>query len=65
MRPPVLGLDLGEVKPKKADISIVFDLIDEGPPIDIAREKDKMVGEAVWDEYLGDTSRKPRRGQKA
>jgi hypothetical protein len=52
--------DLGEPKPK-ADVSIVFDLVDEGPPTDIARDKDKMIGEAVWKEYLRDTGRKPRR----
>ena len=39
--------DLGTQK-QKADISIVFDLIDEGPRTNIARDKDKMVGEAVW-----------------
>jgi hypothetical protein len=56
--------DLGERKPK-ADISIVFDLIDEGPPTDIARNKDKMIGEAVWQEYLRKTGRKPRRKARA
>jgi hypothetical protein len=52
--------DLGEPKPK-VDISILFDLIDEGPPTAIARDKDKVIGEAVWEEYLRDTDRKPRR----
>jgi hypothetical protein len=56
----LLASDLGERKPK-ADISIVFDLIDEGPPTDIARDKDKMLGEAVWADYLRKTGRKPRR----
>jgi hypothetical protein len=56
--------DLGERKPK-ADISIMFDLVDEGPPTDIARDKDKMIGEAVWQEYLRDTGRKPRRDRVA
>jgi hypothetical protein len=56
----LVAQDLGEPKPK-ADISVVFDLIDEGPPTDIARDKDKMIGEAVWDEYLRETGRKPRR----
>ena len=51
--------DLGEVKPK-ADISIVFDLVDEGPPTDIARDKDKMIGEAVWANYLRKTRSKGR-----
>jgi hypothetical protein len=51
--------DLGKPKPK-ADISILFDLVDEGPPTDIARDRDKLVGQAVWDEYLRDTGRKAR-----
>ena len=55
--------DLGERKPK-ADISIVFDLVDEGPETDIARDKDKMIGEAVWQEYLRKTGRqRPRRAK--
>jgi hypothetical protein len=52
--------DLGEPRPK-ADVSIIFDLIDEGPPTDIANDKDKMIGEAIWEEYLHETGRKPRR----
>jgi hypothetical protein len=52
--------DIGESKPK-ADISIMFDLIDEGPPTNIARDKNKMIGEAVWQNYLRKTGRKPRR----
>lgn len=56
----LLARDLGEPKPK-ADISAVFDLIDEGPPTDIARDKDKMVGEAVWQEYLREVGRERRR----
>jgi hypothetical protein len=55
----LVASDLGGPKPK-ADISIVFDLIDEGPPTDIARDKDKMIGAAVWEEYLRETGRKPR-----
>lgn len=55
--------DLGEQKPK-ADISIMFDLIDEGPPTNIARDKDKMIGEAVWQEYLRDTGRVAPRNSK-
>jgi hypothetical protein len=50
--------DLGQPQPK-ADVSIIFDLIDEGPPTDIARDKDKMIGEAVWSDYLRKTGRKP------
>jgi hypothetical protein len=60
----LVASDLGEPRPK-ADISIVFDLIDEGPPTDIARDKDKMVGDAVWADYLRKTGRKPRRKLRA
>jgi predicted nucleic acid-binding protein len=36
----------GPEEPKpKADLSIFFDLIDEGPPTNIARDKDKLVGD--------------------
>jgi hypothetical protein len=59
----LVAVDLGEPRPK-ADISIFFDGIDEGPPTNIARDKDKMVGEAVWQEYLRKTGRKPRRSRK-
>jgi hypothetical protein len=59
----LVAQDLGEPKPK-ADISIMFDLIDEGPPTDIARDKDKMIGEAVWDNYLRKMGRRPRRKRK-
>ena len=59
----LLAQDLGEAKPK-ADISIFFDLIDEGPPTNIARDKDKLIGEAVWQEYLHETGRKRRRRAK-
>jgi hypothetical protein len=51
--------DVGEPKPT-ADISIVFDLIDEGQPTDVARDKDKMIGDAVWANYLRKMGRKPR-----
>ena len=59
----LVAQDLGEPKPK-ADISIMFDLIDEGPPTDIARDKDKMIGKAVWDNYLRKMGRRPRRKRK-
>ena len=59
----LVAQDLGEPKPK-ADISIFFNLIDEGPPTNIARDKDKMIGEAVWDNYLRKMGRKPRRRRK-
>jgi hypothetical protein len=60
--------DLGDANPgtdhgtrPKPDISIIFDLCDSGEPTDIARDKDKMLGEAVWEEYLRKTGRKARR----
>ena len=57
--------DLGEQKPK-ADISLFFDLGSSDEPTNIARDKDKMIGEAVWKEYLRKTGRssdeKPKRG---
>jgi hypothetical protein len=56
----LLAQDLDQAKPK-ADISVVFDLGASDEPTDIARDKDKMVGDAVWEEYLGDMGRKPRR----
>jgi hypothetical protein len=56
----VVAQDLGEAKPK-ADISIFFDLIDEGPPTNIARDKDKFLAEAVWKEHLRKTGQRRRR----
>jgi hypothetical protein len=55
--------DLGERKPK-ADVSLIFNLVDEGPPTNIARDKDKMIGEAVWDNYLRKMGRKPASAAK-
>ena len=55
--------DVGEQK-TPVDISILFDLVDEGPPTNIARDKDKMIGEAVWHDYLRKTGRAPRRGSQ-
>ena len=60
----VLANDLGEQKPK-VDISAVFDLVDEGPPTNIARDKHKMIGQAMWDEHLRSIGRKPRDGRPA
>jgi hypothetical protein len=55
----LVARDLGAHEPKP-DISILFDLVDDsGPPTNIARDKDKMIGEAVWDNYLRKMGRKP------
>ena len=44
------------------DISILFDLCDSGEPTNIGRDKDKMLGEAVWKEHLRKTGRRvPRK----
>ena len=53
----LVAQDIGEPK-RKTDISVLFDLIDEGPPTNIARDKDKMIGQAVWNEHLRKTGRK-------
>jgi hypothetical protein len=60
----LVAQDIGEPR-KIADISVLFDLIDEGPPTPIARDKDTMIGQAVWDEYLHETGRKPRRKSRS
>jgi len=52
--------DLGESH-AKADITALFDLGASSTPTDIARDKDKMIGQAVWEEYLRDTGRLPKR----
>jgi hypothetical protein len=58
-----LARDLGEPQPK-ADISIVFDLGASEEPTNIARDKDKLLGEAVWQEHLRKTGQKrSRRGK--
>lgn len=46
----LVAQDLGDAG-RKGDVSLVFDLVDEGPRTNIARDKDKMVGEAVWKEH--------------
>ena len=51
----LVARDLGSLRPRKADISILFDLI--GPETNIARDKDKMIGDAVWDEHRRKTTR--------
>jgi hypothetical protein len=51
--------DLDAPKKSKPNISALFDLAASGEPTDIARDKDKMIGQAVWEEYLRDTGRLP------
>ena len=52
--------DLGDPRPR-ADISLLFDLGASDEPTDIARDKDQLVGEAVWREY----QRKTGKGRQA
>lgn len=56
----LVARDLGEPKPK-VDISVLFDLGASSQPTDIARDKDEMIGEATWQDYLRKTGSKPRR----
>ncbi len=60
----LVAADLGyrerKINTGKPDISIVFDLCASDEPTDIARDKDKMIGEAAWQNYLRKVGRKPR-----
>ena len=57
----LVASDVGQPEPKsKPDISIVFDLVDEGPITNIARDKNKFIGQAVLEDYLRATGRKSR-----
>ena len=60
----LIDRDLGEEVKPEVDISIIFDLVDEGPPTNIARDKDKMIGEAVWQNHLRKTGRLKKRQAK-
>lgn len=42
----------------EGDVSSIFGLVREGEPTDIARDKDKLIGEAVWQEHLRKTGQK-------
>ena len=52
--------DLGEPK-RKVDVSVLFDLGDSREPTDIARDKDRMIGEALWSEHRRKIGRRPHR----
>ena len=49
--------DLAEPK-CEADVSLLFDLGVSSEPTDVARDKDQMIGEAVWSEHLRKVARK-------
>jgi hypothetical protein len=57
----LLAQDLSATPTRKAHISLLFDLVDEGPETNIARDKDRMIGEAVWNEHLRKRGHRPRR----
>jgi hypothetical protein len=56
----VIRCDLAK-RSSGADISRVFDLGASVEPTNIARDKDKILNEAVWQDYVRKTGRKPRR----
>jgi hypothetical protein len=55
----LMASDLGEPQ-ARPDISVVFDLIDEGRATNIAHDKDEMIAQAVWQEHVRKTGRKRR-----
>src|SRR3954469_19204263 len=57
----LLSQDLEDLQ-SKSDVSLTFDIVDEGRATNIARDKDKMVAEAVWQEFRR-RGRKPQRGR--
>ena len=62
----LVAQDLGAPM-RTAHISVVFDLGASAEPTNIARDKHKMIDEAVWEEYLRKTRRKlpsPRQRKK-
>jgi hypothetical protein len=59
----LIATDLGEPKPRP-DISCMFDLGASAEPTDIARDKDKLIGESAWMEYLRDIGGAPSQEAK-
>jgi hypothetical protein len=49
--------DLGPSSPN-LDISVMFNLVDDGQRTNIARDKDRMIAEAVWKERRRKAGRK-------
>ena len=56
----LLARDLGTTPSRKQSISVVFDLITDGAETDVARNKDAMIAQAMWDEHVRKTRTKPR-----
>jgi hypothetical protein len=40
--------------------SVIFDPGASAEPTDIARDKNKTIGDAVWEDYLEETGQKPK-----
>ena len=61
----IVAGDLGGTH-AKADVSIVFDLTEDGPPTAIAREKDRLIADAMWQQREHKKSRPatPRRTRR-
>jgi hypothetical protein len=56
----LLASDLGDARPKW-DPSLFIGLGASAEPTDVARDKDKMVAQAVWEEYQQDVGLRRRR----
>ncbi|HLQ92142.1 MAG TPA: hypothetical protein VK148_19130 [Xanthobacteraceae bacterium] len=50
----LVAQDVGEPKPR-VDVSAIFDLGESDEPTDIARNKDKMIGDALLQDHLRKT----------
>jgi hypothetical protein len=59
----LVAQDIGNRKPK-ADVSAIFDLVTDGPPTDIARDKHTMIGEAFAQDHARATGGKRRAAAK-
>ena len=49
--------DLGTDQKNKVDVSCIFDLGRSSKPSDIAKDKDRMIGEAIWADFERSRSR--------
>jgi hypothetical protein len=47
----LVASDLGALR-RKADVSVLFDLGASSDATDVARDKDKMAGDAAWQDYV-------------
>jgi hypothetical protein len=56
----LITADLGAPS-RRMDISALFDLGASSEPTDIARDKEKLLNEAAWDDHLRRTGRKSAR----